>query len=98
MNGATAEPLVSTINPPKRAITMKTGKSQNFFRTLRKVQNSFRKLAMNTSELVLKCFGSGPWRFTGDPIAVLRWLEPSPHGVLAGEPHQEADWGDTAVK
>ena len=31
MNGATAEPLVSTIRPPKIAISTSTGSSQNFF-------------------------------------------------------------------
>ena len=43
MNGAIAEPLVSTIRPPKMTIMMKIGISQYFFRTRRNDQNSLRE-------------------------------------------------------
>src|SRR5262249_42044571 len=98
MKGATAEPLVSTISPPKTAMTMKTGNSQNFFRTLRKAQTSRRKLTINASKLVVECFGGRAGRFADDPIALRCRLEFSPHRVLAGEPHQEADRGDAAIE
>jgi hypothetical protein len=44
MNGATAEPEVSTINPPSRTNQIMIGKSQNFFRSFindhRSIKNS----------------------------------------------------------
>jgi hypothetical protein len=46
MKGATAEPFVSTISPPKRAITTNTGKSQYFLRMRRNPQNSCKKDSM----------------------------------------------------
>src|SRR6266852_7312087 len=98
MNGATAEPLVRTINPPKTAMTMNTGRSQNFLRTRRKAQNSRRKLTIDASELVLECFGCRAGRLADDPIAVRRGLECSPHRVLAGEPHQKSDRGDADIE
>src|SRR5512139_1558569 len=98
MKGATAEPLVRTMSPPKIAMTMKTGSSQNFFRTRRKAQNSRKKPAIDPSELILECFRCGAGRLAGDPIAFHRRLEFSPHRVLAREPHQEADWCNTGVK
>ena len=42
MKGAIAEPLVSTIRPPKNSIIMKMGISQYFFRARRNNQNSRR--------------------------------------------------------
>jgi len=43
MNGATAEPWVRTINPPKKIRTKIIGNNQYFFLILRKVQNSNKK-------------------------------------------------------
>jgi hypothetical protein len=44
MNGATAEPEVSTISPPSRTSHIMIGKSQNFFRSFindhRSIKNS----------------------------------------------------------
>src|SRR5262249_51919 len=97
MNGATAEPLVRTISPPKTAMTMNTGRSQNFLRTLRNAQNSRRKLTIDASELALECFGCRPRRLAHYPIAVRGGLEFLAHRILAGEPHQEADRGDADI-
>ena len=47
MKGATAEPLVRTMSPPKAAMTKKIGSSQNFFRTRMKAQNSRKKLIID---------------------------------------------------
>src|SRR5215471_20569688 len=98
MNGATAEPLVRTINPPKMAMTTNTGRSQNFFRTLRNAQNSRRKPTIDASELVFEGLRLGTGRFADDPIALRRRLERPPHRVLAGEPHEEADRGDADIE
>ena len=43
MKGAIAEPPVNTINAPKSSMNMMIGRSQNFFRTFKKPQRSFRK-------------------------------------------------------
>src|ERR1700730_3342417 len=98
MKRATAEPLVRTISPPKRAMMMNTGSSQNFFRALRKAKNSRRKLIIGVSELVLECLGREAGRCTGDPIALHRRLEFASHWILASQPHQEADGTDAEVE
>src|SRR6516165_2416687 len=98
MKGATAEPFVRTISPPKMVMTMKTGSSQNFLRTRRKAQNSRRKLIIGTSELVLECFRRRTRRRADDPIALRRRLEFAPHRVLTGQPHQEAHGNDAEVE
>ena len=42
MNGAIAEPLVSTIRPPKITIMIMIGSSQNFLRSRMNAQSSTR--------------------------------------------------------
>src|SRR5688572_30386146 len=42
MNGATTEPLVSTIRPPKIVISTSAGTSQNFFRASMNAAISFK--------------------------------------------------------
>src|SRR6516162_6486937 len=98
MKGATAEPLVKTISPPKRAIMMNTGSSQNFFRTLRNAQNSRRKLIIDASELVLKRFRRRTRRRADDPIALRRRLEFASQWILAGQAHQQPDGTDAEIE
>jgi hypothetical protein len=43
MNGATAEPCVSKISPPRRNITTIIGINQNFFRAFKNSRNSTKK-------------------------------------------------------
>jgi hypothetical protein len=43
MNGATTDPLVSMMRPPKISIMITIGISQNFLRVRKKSQNSTRK-------------------------------------------------------
>jgi len=40
MNGATADPWLKTINPPKIASTIKIGNNQNFFLAAKKSSSS----------------------------------------------------------
>ena len=47
MNGAKTDPLASTNKPPKINMTKIIGASQSFFRTLRKVNNSFKNIILN---------------------------------------------------
>lgn len=44
MNGAIALPCPSTMSAPKNSITKMMGKSQNFFRTRKNCQSSFKIL------------------------------------------------------
>src|SRR5262252_9431061 len=98
MKGATAEPFVRTISPPKIAIMMNTGSSQNFFRTLRNAQNSRRKLIIDASELILECLRRRARRRANDPIALRRRLEFASHWILASQPHQETEGTDAEVE
>jgi hypothetical protein len=50
MKGATAEPEVSTINPPSRTSQMMIGKSQNFFRSFIKAHRSIKNSPIGTSK------------------------------------------------
>ena len=54
MNGATAVPFVSTMSPPKMAMTMNTGSSQYFLRSRKNAANSRRK-----DTIVLRIGSSG---------------------------------------
>src|SRR5215831_10854532 len=68
MNGATAEPLVSTTRPPNTAIMMRTVKSQNFLRTRIKRHSSVRKfIAALSLELVPHGVGCRAGRAAFDP-------------------------------
>ena len=51
MNGATTEPLVSTIKPPKIVISTSTGRSQNFFRAIMNAGQPFGILPYGTEAL-----------------------------------------------
>src|SRR5262245_43315873 len=59
MNGATAEPWVSTNKAPKKPSTKKMGNIQNFFRVRMKRHNSCRNVIGSSSKLVAQTFGSG---------------------------------------
>jgi hypothetical protein len=52
MNGAMADPSVSTTKAPKSAMVSSTGSSQNFFRIERKAQNSFKNTSMPYSRQI----------------------------------------------
>src|SRR5262249_47636265 len=69
MNGATAVPLVSTMSPPNRAMTMNTGSSQYFLRSSKNAANSRRKEIIGRSELVHEAVGRRARRLSRDPVA-----------------------------
>jgi hypothetical protein len=98
MNGAMAEPLVRTISPPKMAIITNTGNSQNFFRILKKAQNSRIKLINDASKLVLECFWRSARGCADNPIALGCRLEFPSHRVFTTQPHQEADGNDAGIE
>src|SRR6516162_4457947 len=91
MKGATAEPLVSTISPPKSAMTMKTGSNQYFLRVRRNAQNSARKPVIRPSELVVESLRCRTGWLAGDPVGFGRRLKLPPKRVPTGYSHQHAN-------
>src|ERR1043165_3814017 len=92
MNGAIAEPWVSTISPPKTSRTSMIGSSQNFFRARRKVQNSSRKdIESSGSELVLHAFGRRSCRLARDPVGLVVTAPSQRQQVLVASPHEQRD-------
>src|SRR6266700_1299350 len=97
MNGATAVPLVSTMSPPNRAMTMNTGSSQYFLRSSKNAANSRRKETIARSELVHEAVGGRAWRLSRFPVTFALRLEAKPQRVFAAEPHEPADRRDAAI-
>jgi hypothetical protein len=88
MNGATAEPLLSTTRPPNTTIINRTGSSQNFLRTRIKRHNSSRK--SNTkfpSELIFHRLGLRSRGLPSDPVAAAFGLSLEPEQVFPKRPH-----------
>src|SRR5580692_10826397 len=103
MNGAMAEPLVSTIRPPKITIMIRIGNSQNFLRSRMKAQSStmmepigrcLSNSELAESELVTHRLRRRPWRRAIDPVALGRRIEPEAQEVLAHGAHDETDRHD----
>src|SRR5260370_4558328 len=100
MNGAMAEPLVSTIRPPKITIMIRIGNSQNFLRSRMKAQSStmmepigrcLSNSELAESELVAHRLRRRPRRRAIDPVALGRGIEPEAQEVLAHGAHHETD-------
>src|SRR5215470_5002960 len=95
-----AEPLVSTIRPPKITIMIMIGSSQNFLRCLMKSQSSTRIAPIGLgpfqvrSELVLHGLRRRPRRGAVNPVALCVGIAPQPQEVLAKSAHDEADRHD----
>src|SRR4030095_10747487 len=97
MKGATAVPWVSTVSPPKMAMTTNTGSSQYFLRSSKNAANSRRKETIARSELVHEAVGGRAWRLSRFPVTFALRLEAKPQRVLAAEPHEPADRRDAAI-
>src|SRR4051794_25292594 len=69
MNGATTEPLVSTIRPPKIVISTSTGRSQNFFRAIMNAAMSLRNDII-PSERLLQRLGGRAAPVACNPVCV----------------------------
>src|ERR1700676_2810557 len=98
MNGAMAEPLVSTIRPPKITIMIRIGNSQNFLRSRMKAQSSTMMEPMDVgpfrSELVFHRLRRRSRRGSVDPVALGRGIETQTQEVLAHGAHDETDRHD----
>ena len=84
MNGATAEPLVSTTSPPNTTIMMRIGHQPKFLANPHKAPKLGKKIhTAFLLELVFHGFGGGPGRTPFDPVAVGIGLAFEPQQVLA---------------
>src|SRR5947207_14511948 len=95
MNGAMAEPLVSTIRLPKITIMIMIGSSQNFLRARMNAQSSTMiepiVSLLPLSELVLHGLRRRPRRLALDPVTLGAAVDPRPQEILAEGAHDEAD-------
>jgi hypothetical protein len=71
MNGAIAEPFARTSSEPKIIIIIKTGKSQNFFRTRRNIQNSRRNETMSDLRIDVSSARAGSGQLANDSTGPL---------------------------
>src|SRR5664279_2706389 len=93
MNGAIAEPFVSTTSPPKITIMIRIGSSQNFFRTRINRQSSATK-SIFVSLFRHDPFGKPALAFPGRALELVfhrlgqrsRWLPHDPIAVRVGLP------------
>src|SRR5262245_29692536 len=93
MNGATAVPFVSTINPPNTAIITKIGSSQNFLRTRKNAQNS-RRNDIAASELVLHGVRCRPRWFPRNPVTRHLSVNLEPQNIFFENAKQQTDGCD----
>src|SRR5215471_6421243 len=94
MNGAIAEPWVSTMSAPTTPMTIRTGSNQNFLRISRKVANSRSVDTATASELIFHRAGCWARRLAVDPIGPRRRVELKPQRIFAERPHDHADRDD----
>src|SRR4029079_8705582 len=90
MNGAIAEPLVSTIRPPKITIMIMIRSSQNFLRSRMKAHSSTiidPIFSLSRSELVLHRLRRRPRRGALDPVALGAAVDEQAEEILAVGPH-----------
>src|SRR5436305_15202683 len=88
MNGATTEPLVKTISPPKMVISTSAGRSQNFFRASMNATMSFRN-DITTSEGLFQRLRGRPAFSTRNPVGVPAFA-PQPHRIDAERAHHQS--------
>src|ERR1043165_6031911 len=92
MKGATTEPFVRTIRPPKMVISTNTGTSQNFFRAIMNAAMSFRNDII-PSERPLQRLRSRAALLARYPVRVPARPSPS-HGINAEGAHHQASRHD----
>src|SRR5947207_15202932 len=87
MNGATTEPLVKTISPPKIVISTSAGRSQNFFRASMNATMSFTNDIETSKRLFQRLCGRSALA-ARDPVRVLD-LAPDTHRIDPECAHQQ---------
>src|SRR5688572_21900140 len=95
MKGAMAEPLVSTISPPKVPSRTSSGRSQSFLRARMKAQSSPASESMvRSSELVLQAVRGRPRRLAQDPVGDGLAVTLEAQEILAEGAHHEPHRGE----
>src|SRR5439155_1814638 len=95
MNGATADPCVSTIKPPNSRRTTTIGSNQNFFRSFMNAQSSrtnspiARSLLLEKPSSELPGHMSGDSGRLGDAIRRRARLEAPLHRISPKTPHKD---------
>src|SRR3954463_14364397 len=92
MNGATTEPLVSTIRPPKIVISTSTGRSQNFFRAIMNAAMSLRNDIIPSERLFQRLRGRAGL-IARNPVGVPPW-PPLPHRIDTERTHHQSGGHD----
>src|SRR6185369_10303585 len=98
MNGATADPWVSTMSPPNSTRISTIGSSQNFLRSRMNAHNSTAKSPISFLPSELSQHVRGRPRLAPYPICLPGALELPAHGVVTDEPHQQAERCDDDVE
>src|SRR6476469_7427693 len=87
MNGATTEPLVSTIRPPKMVISTSTGTSQNFLRASMNAAMSLTNDIIPSERLFQRLRGRAA-AAAGDPVTAST-RPAQPHRIDAERAHHQ---------
>src|SRR5690348_4935637 len=99
MNGATADPLASTMREPNTASIRSRGRSQYFFRTRMNVHNSATKsIIIQSSELARHRVRRWAWRITLNPVGKGVALEPQPQGIPPEHAAHDAHGGHGGIE
>src|ERR1700678_4481491 len=98
MNGAIADPLVSTTRAPNTTIMIRIGSSQNFFLTRINRQSSATKSISYPLELIFHRLGRWTGRLSHDPVARRIRLAFEPQQVPPHPAHDEAGRPNRAEK
>src|SRR3546814_10513698 len=93
MNGATADPWVSTTRPPNSTITSSIGSSQNFLRIRRNRHSSARK-DIGVSELIGHGRAGVGLAVARNPVAGGLGIEAPVQRILAEQPQQQRRRGE----
>src|SRR6185369_6056482 len=88
MNGATTEPLVNTISPPKIVISTSAGSSQNFLRASMNAAMSLRN-DIETSKRLFQRLRSRSALVARDPVAVAA-RAPQSHRIDPERAHHQS--------
>src|SRR5215475_8543708 len=89
MKGAIAEPLVSTMSPPRTSIMISEGTSQNFLRSRTKLKSSLMIDIPSLLELLRERLRRRPFGGARDPIRSAVLVPLKSQRIFAKEAHEK---------
>src|SRR5687767_14723226 len=89
MKGAIAEPLVSTMRPPRASIMISDGTSQNFLRARTKLTSSLMIDISSLLELLCERLRRRPCRRARDPVGGVFLVPFQSQRIFAEEAHEK---------